>query len=42
MFIPMKSMMSTRPKMVLTYWGVDKHSGRMVSCVLVIVVVTVW
>ena len=21
MFIPMKSMMSARPKMVLTYWG---------------------
>ena len=33
MFIPMKSMMSTRPKVVLTYWGVDKHSSRKVCCI---------
>ena len=37
----MKSMMSTRPKMVLTYWGVDKYSSRMVCYVLVMVVVTI-
>ena len=42
MFIPMKSIVPTRPKMVLACWGVDKHSSWMVCDVLVMVAVTVW
>ena len=42
MFIPMKSMMSTRPKFDLTCGGVDKHSSWKVCYVLVMIVVTVW
>ena len=33
MFIPMKSMISTRPKIYVSLWGVDKHSRWMVCLV---------